>query len=331
MTIKKKGTMWAVDIRPAGRDGRRFRKTFVSQAEAKHYEKHVIAEYKDEQPWEKNTKKDNRKLSDIAQDWYKFHGYTLKTGEERLQMLEAIIRNMGDCIASNFDPLSFVEYRKKRLASGITENHLNHELAYLKSCFNELIRLGNWKQVSPLNTIKKLKFDEKELTFLSFEQISSLMKELDNSLNSDLKIIVKICLSTGCRWGEAQKLTNNDIHNGKIHFSKTKNGKTRSIPIVDSLITEILAGRPRTDRLFTNASDAFSNAIDRAKIKLPKGQRTHVLRHTFASHFMMSGGNILDLNKILGHQTIQMTMVYAKLSPEHLIEAVKRNPLAMLN
>lgn len=35
--------------------------------------------------------------------------------------------------------------------------------------------------------------------------------------------------------------------------------------------------------------------------------RFHDLRHTFASHFMMNGGNIYDLQKILGHTSLEMT------------------------
>jgi integrase len=47
----------------------------------------------------------------------------------------------------------------------------------------------------------------------------------------------------------------------------------------------------------------------------------HDLRHTFASHFMMNGGNIYDLQKILGHTSQEMTQRYAHLAPEHLIQA----------
>lgn len=61
---------------------------------------------------------------------------------------------------------------------------------------------------------------------------------------------------------------------------------------------------------------------------VPRGQLTHVLRHTFASHFMMNGGNILVLQKTLGHSTL--TMRYAHLAPEHLQEAKTLNPLARL-
>ncbi|MNF05512.1 Tyrosine recombinase XerD [compost metagenome] len=62
-------------------------------------------------------------------------------------------------------------------------------------------------------------------------------------------------------------------------------------------------------------------------IELPEGQLTHVLRHTFASHFMMNGGNILVLQKILGHANIRDTMRYAHFAPDHLEEAARLNPL----
>ncbi|MBF0133946.1 MAG: tyrosine-type recombinase/integrase [Magnetococcales bacterium] len=63
-------------------------------------------------------------------------------------------------------------------------------------------------------------------------------------------------------------------------------------------------------------------------IELPSGQLTHIFRHTFASHFMMNGGNILVLQKLLGHGSLAMTVRYAHLSPDHLREAVDFNPMA---
>ena len=49
--------------------------------------------------------------------------------------------------------------------------------------------------------------------------------------------------------------------------------------------------------------------------------------HTFASHFMMNGGNILVLQRSLGHANLTMTMCYAHLAPDRLQEVVKLNPL----
>ena len=48
----------------------------------------------------------------------------------------------------------------------------------------------------------------------------------------------------------------------------------------------------------------------------------HDLRHTFASQFVMNGGSIFDLQKILGHTDIKMTMRYSHFSPEHLQSAI---------
>ena len=67
------------------------------------------------------------------------------------------------------------------------------------------------------------------------------------------------------------------------------------------------------------------------KIDLPDGQMTHCLRHTFASHFMQNGGDILVLKEILGHSSIVDTMKYAHFSPKHLADAISKNPMNELN
>jgi len=73
---------------------------------------------------------------------------------------------------------------------------------------------------------------------------------------------------------------------------------------------------------------SFRRALKRTTIERPKGQAAHVLRHTFSSHFIMNGGNILTLQKVLGHSDIKMTMRYSHLSPDFLEEATRLNPLS---
>jgi integrase len=70
---------------------------------------------------------------------------------------------------------------------------------------------------------------------------------------------------------------------------------------------------------------AFRRAYERCRFQAP-GQLTHILSHTFSSHYMM--GNILSLQRILGHSSITMTMRYAHLSPDHLESALRLSPLA---
>jgi DNA-binding winged helix-turn-helix (wHTH) protein len=60
---------------------------------------------------------------------------------------------------------------------------------------------------------------------------------------------------------------------------------------------------------------SFEDLLERAGIQ---GFRFHDLRHTFASWFMMNGGDLYELAKILGHSNIKMTERYAKLARQHL-------------
>lgn len=108
-------------------------------------------------------------------------------------------------------------------------------------------------------------------------------------------------------------------------LTDTKSGKNRSIPINDSLFKQ-LENHMKTHGRFFDCIKSFRKYLKTTSIKLPQGQSSHVLRHSFASHFMMNGGNILTLQKILGHSTIIMR--YAHLAPEHLKDAEKFNPLA---
>jgi site-specific recombinase XerD len=60
--------------------------------------------------------------------------------------------------------------------------------------------------------------------------------------------------------------------------------------------------------------DRFEPAIKRAKIE---DDAWHCNRHTFASPLMMAGVDIRTVAQLMGHRTIQVTMRYAHLAPEH--------------
>ncbi|HEY7953708.1 MAG TPA: tyrosine-type recombinase/integrase, partial [Polyangia bacterium] len=65
--------------------------------------------------------------------------------------------------------------------------------------------------------------------------------------------------------------------------------------------------------------------LTRAKCHAPAdGHPWHMMRHTFASHFVMAGGSLLALQRLLGHSTPMMTMRYAHLAPDHLAGEVAR-------
>ena len=332
MTIKKSESGWLVDSQPGGRGGKRFRKTFKTQAEAKVYDAWLKTQINQNSKWEPE-RRDTRKLTDLIDVWFTHHGSGLRSGQDTYTRLIALAQAMDNPVADMFTVDIFAEYRTRRLADGITANNLNREHAYLRSVFNELTRLGSWKRDNPLAKLRQFKIQENELSFLTLKQITQLLNAFEEARNKSVLLITKICLSTGARWGEAENLRITQVRNGLIQFAKTKSGKTRAVPISETLAAEIQNHsneQGSVERIFSPAWSAFREGVERAGLILPEGQMTHVLRHSFASHFMMNGGNILTLQKILGHASLTMTIRYAHLAPEHLQEAKNLNPLTLL-
>jgi integrase len=333
MTVRKNNDRWIADVRPDGATGKRYRKSFDTKAEANAYEawlKTNVAQAPDWQP----QRKDKRRLSDLIDIWFNQHGTHLNSGEDTYARLKNLCAAIGNPFADKFNAEMFADYRANRMAAGISANNMNREKNYLQAIFNELKRLDVWKNDNPLQKVRSLKVSERELSFLSIEEIDLLLTELQNAKNEHVYLISQICLATGARWSEAENLRRRQVRHGQIQFSMTKSKKLRSVPIDEKLEADLLTHYEQKskfigdERFFTYAYSAFISGLKRTGIVLPAGQAAHVMRHTFASHFMINGGNILALQRILGHSSLAMTMRYAHLSPDHLAEARTLNPLS---
>lgn len=330
MAITKDGQRWKVDMWPFGRNGKRVRKWLPTKAEALRFEKHVLARAAEGKEWNP-SRADNRKLSDLIELWFQGKGLDLKDGERRKRCLLDIANLMGDPIGRMIKPSHWLAYKEtKRQAVQISDKTLNNHLSYLNAVFNYLIRIDEINYENPLSKIENIKIDEVELSWLTKEQIEHLLNTIESfSQNPHVLLITKICLSTGARWGEAEGLKPNNLRDGKVVFNNTKNGKSRAIPITDELYRTVKSHIEEWGG-FRPSLSAFKRALNKSGIELPKGQASHVLRHSFASHFMMNGGNILTLQRIMGHSSITVTMRYAHFSSDHFSEAKTYNPLSQV-
>jgi integrase len=151
-------------------------------------------------------------------------------------------------------------------------------------------------------------------------------------------------LYTGMRAGELAALTwgDVDLDNRRITVQRSFDGPTKSdrvryVPVLDALLPILRAWRLRHpgSLVFTNRDGAMHResgrifqevlhrVLDRAcfpKTTIGGRERRHIvfhgLRHTFASHWVMGGGDIFKLQRILGHQSVTMTQRYAHLAPD---------------
>lgn len=148
---------------------------------------------------------------------------------------------------------------------------------------------------------------------------------------------------TGLREGELAGLRWDDVDFDRrlitvqrSYDGPTKGDDVRYVPILDVLLPVLRAWRLRnplrvvfpsqSGEALTPSARVFQEVLKRvlARADFPKVERRgslrpyivfHDLRHTFASHWMMKGGDLFRLQKILGHKSIAMTQRYAHLAP----------------
>ena len=122
-----------------------------------------------------------------------------------------------------------------------------------------------------------------------------------------------------------------DLKNRIITVQESKSGKTRTIPIDDTLFgtLRVLSSRlqrgyvfisPRTGNRWVDFKKQFHAAVNSAEVE---DFRFHDTRHTFASHLVMAGVDIKTVQELLGHTTLTMTMKYAHLAPDHRARAIR--------
>jgi integrase len=204
------------------------------------------------------------------------------------------------------------------LASGINTN-----LRHLSSAFSLGVKLGYLSE-NVFRKIKPIPEAKKYPVFLTKDQGNKL---LDSTRGQHIHQYIMIALFTGCRVSEICNLkwSNVNIEEGYIRVIG-KGNKERQIPLPNKLIN-YLREKPRIGTYVISGSrsniyvaEEFRKAI--ANLDL-KEFRFHDLRHTYASWLAQAGESIQVIKELLGHSSIQTTMIYAHLSQKTLINAVR--------
>ena len=197
---------------------------------------------------------------------------------------------LGDPAGSNLTKLDYTRWRATRSKDGISPKTLNNELGYLSSMFNVLIKAEEIHYPNPLVNIDNVKVPENELAFLTHDQIDELLDETKKCDNPHVYLITKISLSTGARWSETEGLTEQRVRNKKVHFTDTKNGKNRSVPITEELYNEIkeYAKATKRSQIFTASISSFRRALKRTTIDLTFNKSQRPSRPRIASHIRQS-------------------------------------------
>ncbi len=225
-------------------------------------------------------------------------------------------------------PLGIEQYKKLRL-NAVTPRTVNIELSCLRAMFNKAIAWGKALE-NPVTRVKLLPENDRRLRYLERDEINTLLKNCPDYLRP----IVIMALHAGMRRGEILNLEweQVDLKRRIIYVLNTKTDEKREIPINSILYSTLveLYGKGNGDYVFpgrkegrpyTQIRKGFLTALKKSAIK---NFRFHDLRHTFASHLVMKGADLKTVQELLGHKSIEMTMRYAHLSPNHKQTAVER-------
>ncbi|MEZ4287780.1 MAG: site-specific integrase [Polyangiales bacterium] len=225
---------------------------------------------------------------------------------------------------------------------------VNNYLTLLISLLNLAVELM-WMSHKP--KIKKLKEEFQDFRYL--RSVDEIWRFLDASKTEGQGFFTfyATAVFTGMRAGELAALRWSDIDFStrlitvqRTYTGATKSGKVRYVPLLDVLLPILREWKFQHpgELVFTNRDGAmwgqsgrvyqeiFKHVLETAGFpnRTVGGKKRgyivfHDLRHTFASHWMMAGGDIFKLQKILGHQSIQMTQRYAHLAPTAFREDLK--------
>lgn len=143
--------------------------------------------------------------------------------------------------------------------------------------------------------------------------------------------VVLTFLDTGIRLGELVTLKLEDVDFGLGQFKVFgKGAEERSVPIGTTAKRAVIrylehyrpeSVNPQSEVLFLNTAgrpltrNGVSQMLRRIakKVDIPR-LRPHLLRHTFAVRYLINGGDVFTLQKILGHKSLEMTRRYVKLA-----------------
>ena len=281
-------------------------------------------------------------------------GRSLKTIENYRLYLERFIEFSGDITV---DKITSEQVRRFRLWLNRHINDSNQSLSLITQSYH-LIALRGFLTYLSRRDIRSLSADKiilpktarKQVTFLHYDEVSSLLSQIDLDTEVGLRdrAIIELLFSSGLRVSELVNLNRDHINlNRKEFMVRGKGQKDRPVFVSKGAaerVSDYLASRH--DSLvplfisysrFTGQTDTSgdyrrlqSRSIQRmvshyAKMAgITKHVSPHTLRHSFATDLLMNGADLRSVQAMLGHSNISTTQVYTHVTDQHLKDVFEK-------
>ena len=218
---------------------------------------------------------------------------------------------------------------------GLENRSINRKLSTLRTFYKYCLR-ENLMEKSPMTGVKALKQPKALVKFVTETDINkvSFGEDADFPTMRD-HLLFEMLYQTGMRQAELRGLKDGDVDKTgmklKIHG---KRNKDRFVPLSSQMIKLIEQYQTMRDATFTAKADRLllndkgeemspSYVYNKVHHMLEgvttlKQKSPHVLRHTFATHLLDEGASLVAIQKLLGHEDLATTQIYAHNTIEQL-------------
>lgn len=290
---------------------------------------------------------ENQKLNITLNDFYNnyFKNIAYNNTSERTFKSESgfyknwLAPNLGNMPIKDISLINLENLKALMIKQNKSPRTINYVFGILSQILSYAKKIGYLKGDIITQQMKKIKFDNSRVRFLTKEEAKILLDAL-RKYSQQLYEISLLSLYCGLRAGEIFNLcwSDIDLQNKIITLRDTKNTKTRIIYMPDNIYKMLLhknSNQKKSSFLFLNkdgnkvkgVSHAFTHVVD--ILKLNEGVKDirqkvvfHTLRHTYASWLAQMGTDLYVVQQLMGHSSFAMTQRYAHLSPETLKKAV---------
>ena len=234
--------------------------------------------------------------------------------------------------------LEFLDYLENKKKNSIRTR--NQCLASLKSFYQycAIDEINNIDNIRKILSIKAKKEAKKVMSYLTEDELKQIFDSIDTSTKigrRNLTILI-LLYDTAARTSEIINLKVEDIHLEEKYIILTgKGNKQRIVSMMKQtknlLVNYIKENHIENGYLFNRNGRKMNERLLRDIVKtitfLNKQISPHTFRHTRAVHLLDKGVNIVYIQELLGHASINTTMEYAKVIEKSKFEAIEKvNP-----
>jgi len=273
----------------------------------------------------KTTSWDSNNLR-LFKNFLEAHGYSLAIGDIGIQVVREYIMHLQT--KNKYDNHPLTPVREERLTPCTIRDHVET----IKALFTWLSEEG-YTETNKLEMLKYPKVPKKYVEVLSDEEIRKVLSIIDQDSPAGARnaAIMVTFLDTGLRVAELVNLKMGDarIEQGYLKVMG-KGSRERMVPIGVStqriLLRYVLRYRPEpahaeADNFFLTSyrKPMTVNTVHLMLKRLGaaagvKRLHAHLCRHTFATKYLLNGGDVFSLQQILGHSSLEMVRRYVTLA-----------------